>query len=247
LNTPGAEAHRIILELADDPLFANFPDRLRFLARGRAASDAEPPPFSASDLAALEAHLDAPPHDRNGLFQVMMDRLADLQHDISDDDLTDRRTLRTINEEVEMQRTLARRLRDAAQGAYLVMREDEVADSKRTDIRLAAVQGGHRAAIELKIADTRWSIRDFEIALRNQLVGQYLRHEGSRAGCLLLTYDGTKGYWEHPVTKTHLGFAEVVDYLSDRACAVESEMNYEIRLAVYGLDLRDPELAPAHR
>ncbi len=106
--------------------------------------------------------------------------------------------------------------------------------------------GNHRAAIEIKIADN-WRARDFEIALRNQLVGQYLRHEGSKAGCLLLIYNGTKHHWKHPQTRTRLYFAAVVRHLADLAHAIERDMSYEVRIGVRGLDLTDPELAPAHR
>ena len=247
LETPGLDAFRIIRELAEDPLFSHFPDRLRLLARRRAASDAEFSPFKPADIVALEVRLEAPPHDRDGLFAVMMDRLTDLQHDIAHHDFTDRVTLRSITEETEMQRTLAWRLDSAARGAYRVTREEEVADRKELDLRLATVGGEHLAAIEVKIADKRWSVRNFERALRNQLVGQYLRHARSKAGCLLLTYDGTKRYWKHPQTGAHLDFAAVVEHLSDLARSIERDMNYEIRLASFGLDLRDPELAPAHR
>lgn len=118
---------------------------------------------------------------------------------------------------------------------------------KRTDIRLAAVRGNQKAAIEVKIADTRWSLTDLERALRNQLVGQYLRHESSKAGCLLLTYDGTKTYWEHPETGARLRFREAVDYLAAVAKEIERDMAHGVRLTVCGLDLTDPILAPAHR
>ena len=247
LDTPGPRARKVLLELAVDPLFAHFPDRLRFLVRQRAASDAEPEPFSPADVVKLEARLEMPPHDRDGLFNVMMDRLDDLSHDIAHDDFTDRRTLRTIRDESEIQRTLARRLKDMARGAYVVVREDEVADLKRTDIRLAAVRGDQKAAIEVKIADRRWSVKDFERAMRNQLVGQYLRHENSKAGCLLLTYDGAKKYWKHPETGARLSFTATIDYLAGVARGIEQEMTYEVLLKVYGLDLTDPNLAPAHR
>lgn len=247
LETPGADAHRVILELATEPDFAHFPDRLRILARQRAASDAESAAYGASDLAALDARYEVPPHDRDGLFKVMQDRLDDLSHDIAHDDFTDRRTLRTIKEESEMQRTLARRLKDMAKGAYVVTREDEVADLKRTDIRLASVHGDQKAVIEVKIADARWSLTDLEQSLRNQLVGQYLRHESSKAGCLLLIYDGTKDYWVHPETGTRLIFLETVGYLDTVAKKIEHDKAYGVRLTIYGLDLTDPILAPAHR
>jgi hypothetical protein len=247
LNMPGAEARSAILELATEPDFQHMPDRLRLWARRRAATDAEFAAYDASDVQAIEARFEAPPHDRDGLFAVMIDRLDDLSHDIAHDDFTDRQTLRTIKEEIEMQRTLARRLRDSAKGAYIVSREDEVADQKRTDIRLASVRSDQKAVIEIKIADRRWSLSELESALRNQLVGQYLRHEGSKAGCLLLTYDGEKSYWEHPETRAHMNFREMVDFLKAAAEGIEREQNYGVRLKVHGLDLTDPILASVLR
>ena len=168
----------------------------------------------------------------------MKDRLDDLSHDIAHDDFTDRRTLRSISKECEMQRTLARRLRDRASGAYVVTREDEVADRNRTDIRLAAVAGDQKAVIEVKLADS-WSLAELERALREQLVGRYLRHQTCRAGCLLLTYMGKQQHGKHPDSSGSLRFPEAVAYLAAVAKAIEQEQAHGVRLMVHGLDLTD--------
>jgi hypothetical protein len=238
LNTPGAEAQKLLGELAADPLFSHYPDRLRLLARQRAAAEAENPPLIPDAVLALERRFEAPPSDRDGLFTVMRDRLDDLAHNLAHDDFTDRRTLRTIEEEIDMQRTLATRLRDSAKGAYIVSREEEVADRKEPDIRLATTRGGQKVAIEVKIADS-WTLGELENALRHQLVGQYLRHDNCRAGCLLLTYAGRKSYWKHP-QKGRLSFAEVTEHLRALAQEIERDSNFAVLVAVFGLDLRDP-------
>jgi hypothetical protein len=239
LDTPGPEAHRVVSELATDPLFAGLADRLRMLARERAAKDAEGCGMTPAEVVALEKRAEAPPIDRDGLFTVMVDRLDDLAHDIAHDDFTDRRTLQTIRDESEMQRNLARRLREMNRSAYTISREDEVADLKRTDIRLAATRGVQKAVIEVKIADKRWSLTDLAQALRTQLVGQYLRHDTCKAGCLLLTYDGSKKYWQNPKTRRRLLFTEMLEYLAGLASEIERECGYSLRLAVRGLDLTD--------
>lgn len=243
VETQGPEAQRALLALADDPLLTTVPDRIRQLARERAARDAEAPAIDAAAVRALEQRYEVPPSNRDGLFDVMLDRLDDFAHDIAHHDFTNRRTLRAITEEAEMQRTLALRFEGTARGAYLVTRESEVADRKEPDIRLATVRGDQKASVEVKIAD-RWSIRELETALRNQLVGQYLRHENGRAGCLVLTYHG-KSYWEHPQTGSQLNFTEVINHLAEQARAIEREREHQVRVAVYGLDLTDPPLAPA--
>ena len=236
LDTPGPEAHRMILTLAAEDNFADIADRLRLLARQQAASDAEFSTFDPQDVIDLESRYEAPPHDRDGLFAVMMDRLDDLAYRLANDDFTTRKTLQNIIQEAEMQQNLAERFNDKAKGAYRVTREEEVAGRKEVDIRLLAVKGDQKAAVEVKIADN-WTGPQLEKALRDQLVGQYLRDANCKAGCLLLTYHGRKQHWEPPDTKEHLSFLEMVAFLEDRARTLEEEHLYDIRLAVFGLDL----------
>ena len=245
LATPGPETPRVVMELADDAEFAASSDRLRLLARQRAAADAEFAPYAPGDVAALEERHEIPPKDRDGLFALLLDRLEDLAHDLHHGDFSDRRTVRSIKEESEMQRTIASRLHERANGAYTVTREEEVADGNRTDIRLAAVGSDQKVAVEIKIADNGWSLGDLEHALRKQLAGRYLRHSNCTAGCLLLTYHGRK-HWIDPVTRKRLAFRDVVSFLKEKATEIEREQ-HRIRVAVFDLDLSDfsPASVPA--
>ena len=246
LDTPGPEARRIVLALVAGDDFADFSDRLRLLARQRTAADAEFSTFDPQDVMDLESRYEAPPHDRDGLFTVMQDRLKDLAYDLAHHDFTDRQTLQNITEEKEMQKTLAWRLEAKANGAYRVTREEEVADQKKPDIRLLAVKGDQKAAIEVKIADN-CSGTQLEQALRDQLVGQYLRDANCKAGCLLLTYRGIKQHWDHPDTKKPLGFPEMVAFLKGRARTLAEERLHDVCITVFGLDLTAPSLATAHQ
>ena len=243
-NTPGPEARVALSDLAEGNEFADMRDRVRLVARQRAAIDAEFPPFDAKAVLALGERYEVPPNDGNGLFAIMMDRLGDLDHDLAHGDFSDRRTVRRIHDEPEMQRTLSWRIEARAKGAYRVIREDEVADAKRPDIRLSAVGGiDRKVVLEVKVADNGWSFADLEKALRKQLVAQYLRHENCTGGCLLLTYHGRKQYWVHPDRKKRLPFSDVVDILRKTARTLEREHQYRIRVEVFGLDLTDPQPA----
>ena len=234
LHTPGPTARRVVSELADDGDFAHMADWLRHRNRQQAAADADSARrYSPEDVRALETRLEAPPKDRDGLFDVMMDRLEDLAHDLRHDDFSDRRTVKGIAEEAEMQRTLARRLQDAARGAYTVTREEEVADGKRTDIRLLAAGSRLKAVLEIKIADN-WTLTELERALRDQLVGKYMRHSDCKAGCLLLTWRGEKKSWG---LGGRLTFGQLVERLREKAKAVEGNPPHDVRLGVFGLDL----------
>lgn len=238
-DTPGPDAWRVLLDLAEEKEFADMRDRLSLLARQRAAVDSEFPAFDSEAVVALGERYEAPPNDGRGLFAVMMDRLEDLDHDLAHGDFSDRRTVGSIDEETELQRTFSWRLNERANGAYRVVREDEVADAKRPDIRFGTVGGRDaRVALEVKIAD-KWTFRELAQALHKQLVGQYLRHEGCAGGCLLMIYRGTKKWWVHPDSKKRLRFREVVGVLRGRARALESEHGDRIGIEVLGLDLTD--------
>ena len=243
LETPGPDAQNAIGRLAADSAFSASGDRLLYLAKQRAARDVDIP-AKPSDVRALEQQHEIPPRDSAGILATMVDRLDDLQHDVSHDDFSERNTLRTIKVETEMQVAIAARLRSMARGAYIVTREEEVADRKEPDIRLLSTVGPAKAAIEVKIADGRWSFADLEQALSAQLVGQYLRHETCRAGCLLLTYDGSRTEWPADGGATQLTFSQVVERLRDEAKAIEVQMNFAVRVVVKPLDLTDPLLLP---
>ena len=247
LDTPGPDAWRVLLELADEDDFAHQADRLRLQARQRAAVDAEFPPFDPADVIALDTRHEAPPRDRDGLFSVMMDRLVDLEHDLSHHDFTIRSTLRDIRKEPEIQPFLARWFLDRANGAYVVTREDQVADGKHPDIRLSFVNGDLKAVVEVKIADN-WTLIDLERALRNQLTAQYLRYSSCKAGCLLLTYHGRRRYWyrKQSGTRRRTTFLELVTLLDDKARVIDADSMDDVRIAVFGLDLTDPPLASRH-
>jgi hypothetical protein len=244
LNAPGPETQQVVLELVTEPSFAGFSDRLRLLARERAAHDAEFESWTPAQIVACDSSFELQPNDRHGMFAVMIDRLDDLTYDVRHHDFTDRETLRAITKESAMQRTLALRLELIARGSYRVTREEQVADDNRTDIRLLSVSGNHKAVSEVKLAD-KWTVRELVEALKVQLVGKYMRHDTCKAGCLLLTYNGTRAPWRHPDSGAQMCFAELVRYLNDIAAETEKNLGYSVRLGVVGIDLTVPSLGSA--
>ena len=239
LETPGPEANRILLELADEAEFAHFPDRLRMLVRRKAAAECDLSPLDPADIVALENGLEAPVRNADGLFSVMMDRLEDLAHDLRHHEFSDLKTVQGIIEESEMRRTLAMRLDAKANGIYKLAQEEEIVDEKRTDIRFFSATSSHKAVIEIKIADNRWSLKQLEKALKNQLVGRYLRHENCKRGCLLLTYAGRRQYWIHPECGKRLSPVDGIDFLREKAKEIEKTSSSDVHLKVFLLDLSE--------
>lgn len=235
-----------IIRLAKQPHFYLSKARFEYLARERAALNSDNFSLTEEAVLKLDNYLEQPPHHQEALYQIMINRLHDLQYAFSHSDFTDRDILRTVTLEAHMQSTLAWRLEAVAKSAYSVVRESEVADGKKTDIRLLSPCGKHKAVIEVKLADKRWSIADFERALKHQLVGQYLRYDSCKTGCLLLTYNGNKKYWQAPITRKRLYFKDLIEYLNVKANRIMSE-NSSLKLTVIGLDLTSPYLVPAHK
>ncbi|HAV9402650.1 TPA: hypothetical protein JLG19_000579 [Escherichia coli] len=246
LNTRDDKAVVELLRIAKKPHCRLSKERLEYLARERAALNSDEFSLTEGAVLELESHLEQPPHSQKSLYQVMVNRLHDLQYALSHSDFTDRDILRTVKLEAHMQSTLAWRLEAAAKSAYSVVRESEVADGKKTDIRLISPCGKHKAVIELKLADKRWNVAAFVRALEHQLVGQYLRYDGCKTGCLLLTYNGNKKYWQKPGSRDRLYFKDLINYLNEKANIIMTE-NRALQLTVIGLDLTAPKLVPAHK
>lgn len=241
-DTPGAETCRVLSALAIEAPFAFIADRLRLLARQRAASDAESELRRPEDLTDLEDRLETPVRDGDGLFSLMMSRLCELAHDCRHADFSYRPLFRNASNEPELRAGLAGWLQERANDTYVVTQEEEVVGARRTDIRLRVVQGDRKAVIEVKIADN-WTAQDLRKALREQLVEGYLPHTSCRHGCLLLAYHGRsrqskspRTCWIHPETRKRLDLEGLATLLHEEARQIE-HARPEIRVSVFVLDL----------
>ena len=238
VDCPGTEAQLAVERLVDEEDFAGIRDAM--LYRRSLALDAEFVPLAPRDVVDLMTRFESRPRDANSLIELLLGRLEDIDHDLRHDAFSERHMLQRINQESDMQISLARRLEEKADGIYSVVREPELADRKRPDILLLA--GTLKIPVEVKFAD-HCSPNKLERALREQLVGRYMRHSSYAAGCLLLTYRGKQKFWRQPDTGERLVFTKVVEFLRDRARAIEREDARDIRIEVFGLDLTDPSSA----
>lgn len=237
LAAKGTAAWTAKLELAADPLCAHFQDRIRTLARERAAEEVDGSAAEEAEIVTLNRVGELPPITRDDMFAIMTDRLADLEDLLLRDD-SPRQTWAAIKDEATMRREIARELRHTSRQAYTVDQEAVTADDKETDIRLRSVVSEQQAVIELKIGEKPRSVRDLKAALRSQLLTKYLAPETSRAGCLLITLGKTKRIWSHPDTGATLDLSGLIALLQTEADAIMAELAGTVRLTVIGLDLR---------
>jgi hypothetical protein len=236
LAATGEEAWNVKLALQSDPLFAHFKDRLDHLAREKAAIEAEGCALSEAAAAALDRYGEAPAVSRDQMFNIMCDRLSDIEADF-ESEFSQRAIWALIDTETLMQQALASRLSDRANHAYKVDREAEVVEGKKTDIRLLSVKSDQQAVIEIKLADKGWTFTQLMDALEQQLVGQYLRHDNCKAGCLLITMARTRR-WKLPESGRMIDFDQLLSILNERADSIAQNLGHAITLKVSGLDLR---------
>lgn len=240
IGAEGANAWAVKLEMAGDPLFAHFRDRLALLAREKVAEEADDATFAESEVVMFDRYGEAPPATRDDMFTVLLDRLADLD-DLLLQDVSPRAAWAAISDEKVMRQQIALQLRSASNHVYTVDQEAVTADEKETDIRLRAASSGQEATIELKVGERGWSGRDLRDTIKDQLVTKYMAAESCRCGCLLVTVASDRR-WEHPDTGEMLDSCGLRTMLDTETAKIVHELGDSVRLAIKILDLR-PRLA----
>ena len=240
LEAKGEEGLATKLEMANDPLFSHFKDRIIAVAEENWAQEIDSVVFDETQAVALDRTGEAPASTNEAMCRIMCDRLSDLD-DLLLSDTSPRDAWARITDERVMRREIARELRHAANGLYTVDQEAVTADEKETDIRLRSVVSEHEAVIELKRAEA-WSARQTRETIHHQLVKKYMASENSRSGCLLLTLAKDRR-WKHPDSGTYIDLSELMALLCAEAKQEEEMMGGSIALSVHLLDLR-PRLRP---
>lgn len=241
INTPGADARRVLLELANDPQFASIADRWRMLSLEQLAIQAEFDPYDIDAIKDFERQYELAPRTSEELLSVVVGRLDDLAHDIHHHKFSRREEWLGIEDEADAQRRLAAQLDERRAQAYTaVTREEEVAEENRTDITLSTLGvDAKQATIEIKIANRNRTAVTLAHDIKEQLVGKYLRHDVCRAGCFLVVNRGDKTRWKHPETKKMVSFSGLIEYLEGEAREIEERHAYRIKLSVFGFDLTE--------
>ena len=186
---PGKDTYRGLLELsAFHP--REYPrDRMLVLAERRAEADTEHEPWASEDVQSFSASAEYGPRSQKQLFELALSRLDDIKLELEDGDESEASLLQRVQDEVELRKVIANRLRRSAGGKYTTGSEEELADASRTDIRLHHPEVEARLPIELKIADAaHWTPAKLRKMLEEQLTAQYMLE--SRYGIYLLVRRG---------------------------------------------------------
>ncbi len=201
---------------------------------------ADSPPWTANDVRCFSTEYERDPKTDGDLFKIACDRFDDIKHDVEKSDNSLREELRAGDDEFAFRRFLARKLNERSRQRYTVPQEEEIDLRQRPDLRMENPKTAP-VSIEVKWAD-KWTLAELLERLESQLVGQYLRANGSRHGIYILGTFGRKGYWEESASGRRLAFEEVVDIIRRRASELESARSDVSGIDVVSVDFRDPRV-----
>ena len=232
----GPDGWEAKLVLVEKPWFTHMRDRVLWIARDLAAEEADNQPATAAAVVCLERYGDMPPATRDDMFQLMNDRLDDLD-DMLLRDTSPRENWADIREERVIRRALGHELDRESKGAYRIDQEAVTADEKETDLRFLSTATPQQGVIEVKIGEKPRSAADLRRALSEQLVRKYMAPETRRAGVLLVTV-ATDRFWEHPDTGEKMDLTALTAMLNEEARRIMDLAAGTLRISARGLDLR---------
>lgn len=232
VTTPGRAAFDAMARLKADSALPISKAYLEECRVERAAVDSESAPWPAAEALQFERSFETQPSTPRDLLQVALRRLADMQHDLVNDDFQQGETLALLPDENAVQRWIADRMRLKQGRSYSVDREVHVADEKEPDVRLRSKVTDANVPIEVKVAES-WTLPKLEEALLDQLCAKYLRARDGRYGVLLLVHQKPRPRGWISKSGTKLTFEEVVGRLKKVAAHTAGE----------SVDAPQPEIA----
>ncbi|PJG60796.1 ATP-binding protein [Aeromonas cavernicola] len=234
LASQGEEGWQVKNEMAIDPLFAHFKDRILALAQEAWAQEMDSAILNEQQCREFEKKCEVPLTTNGAMFSLLCNRLADLD-ELLKSDVSPREEWEKIGQERIMRRAIARELKNLANGLYTVDQEAVTAEEKETDIRLRSTASDYESVIELKLGDNR-SVRDFLNTIEDQLVTKYLSVATRRSGALLITLKEDRT-WQHPDSGEKIGIEGLRELLLEEAKRVEEKMGGAVSIAVHILTL----------
>lgn len=210
------------------------------LARRRAEADGDLEPWSTDQVREFDRYQTRTPASNRQLFDLTVNRLIDMRNWLETGDDSPYRTWQRAGDEVEMRNLIADHLKRSAAGRYTCAQENELANAQRPDIWIQSATVPDPVPIELKVLDKGWSGTALCERLRNQLVGDYLRHGECRSGVFLLVWQGQAQTKRWNIDGKLVGLAKLEKALTRywRAIARDYSQVEGIEVMVVDLTLR---------
>jgi hypothetical protein len=179
------------------------------------------------------------PRSEGNLFDQVLARLEEIREGVEGGPFSDRVLFAPGMEEKHLQIWLAARLDDTPRRRFIprfvVSREPQVDDDKRTDVEASCAAG--KVCIEIKPLDSSrgYSANTLTGTLRDQLVGKYLKGRNSKHGVLvLIRLDNKK--WQIPDGPDEGNFEDLLTYLQVQANQIKAQSANVERILVFGIN-----------
>jgi hypothetical protein len=208
---------------------------MSFHAKAKATADADISPWSPSQVRDFHDALERTPGNHRDLWYLAVSRLMDLRADLEEGDSSVASILQSV-EETEIRKFTGNWCRDRSGTRYSIPQEEELADSKRPDLRFHGIGFDGPVPAELKLAD-KWTGPHLFERLETQLCGDYLRDKRSSRGIFLLVYQGVKQAWDLPNGGRAEGFTALVAALQLHWQALALQFPGVEDIRVIGIDL----------
>ncbi len=233
-NTPGRSSYNVLMKLSKTTNHAYFKDRIEYLAKERAALDAEHEEWTGEGIAEFALLAEKKPSSELDLYKIALSRLDDIKMDFEDGDQSEAGLFKKAKKETLIRNSFANRLKILSRSHYTVASEEEFADGKRTDIRLNATSVPVPVPIELKIANN-CSLAVLRERMDNQLIGQYMKT--SRYGIFLIVNNGkNKKNWQGNTSRKLLSFVALIEALKQHADTLIKKYPKIEAIEVVGID-----------
>jgi hypothetical protein len=183
----GKEAFIALEEIAVASRQTEAYSYLESLCTKKAEQDADLKPWSPANVREFHNRLDRTPSTHRELAELAVLRLLDLKDDLENGDDSVAAVVKAISEETVLRNYIGHELRQKAFGRYSISQEEELADSKKPDLRFHGVAIDAPVPTELKITD-KWTGPALFERIENQLAGDYLRDIRSGRGIFALVH-----------------------------------------------------------
>lgn len=237
-DTPGKPAYYALMEISNSHPVKTAQSWMAFQAKAKATMDADLSPWSPKQVREFNDRLERTPTNHRDLWDLAIDRLEALKHDLEDGDTSIASILQPRDQEVEIRNFIGDWCRERAGDRYKIPQEEEFADAKRADLRFHGSGFDGQVPIELKLAD-KWTGPKLFERLENQLCRQYLRDRRSKYGIFLLVYHGTKRSkrWKLPGGQDTEKFESLVEQLQRHWTTLSPQFPGIEDIIVMGIDL----------
>lgn len=234
-ETPGKEAFHDLEEIAHSHPAERLRPWTAYFAQQKATADSKTPPWEPAKVIELHESLESTQSTHRELWNLAIDRLLDLKHDLKDSDSSISELLLPISQETSIRKFIGDWLRARAAVRYVIPQEEQLADDKRPDYRFENSQVYAPVPVELKLSQN-WSGTEHFERFENQLYGDYLRDISSSCGIFLLVSNGVQVTWVTP-NKGRQRFEGLVTALQEHWLTIASKFPNVEDIKIIGIDL----------